>query len=138
MARLVVNAVLVRGGAVLLGRRSAHRKTYAGLWSFPGGHVETGETLDAALVREAREEIGVVPTVFRRWGAIADPKAPASDPVAYHLFVVDAWDGGEPVALGDEHSELRWFVARAACALPDLALDEYRRVFAEALRPPGA
>lgn len=78
MARTVVNAVLVRDGAVLLARHSAHRAAYPGLWSFPGGHVEPGETLEAALAREAGEEIGVVPTAFRPVGTIADPNAPRS------------------------------------------------------------
>jgi 8-oxo-dGTP diphosphatase len=50
VARTVVNAVLIDNGAVLLARRSAHREAYPGLWSFPGGHVEPRETLDAALV----------------------------------------------------------------------------------------
>lgn len=135
MARVVVNAVLVRGGEVLLARRAAHRKAYPGLWSFPGGHAEPGETLEAALVREAREEIGVAPTAWRRLGAIDDPDAPGGDSVVYHLYAVEAWDGGEPAALGDEHSELRWFSPREASGLADLALDAYRRVFEAAFRP---
>lgn len=141
MSRTIVNAVLVRDGAVLLARRSPHRATYPGLWSFPGGHVEESETLEAALVREVGEEIGVVPTAFRPLDAIADPNAPRADPVTYHLadpvtyhlFAVDAWSGGEPSLLGDEHSELRWSDLRTACDLPGLALDDYRRVFRMAL-----
>src|SRR5436190_8776587 len=60
--RNIVNALFVRDGAVLLVRRSPHRSTYPGFWSFPGGHVEPGESLAEALVREVREEVGVVPT----------------------------------------------------------------------------
>ena len=52
-----------------------------------------------------------------------------------HVYVVERWEGGEPVALGDEHSELRWFTPRAAFGLPDLALSEYRQVFADAFGP---
>lgn len=133
MARAIVNAVLVRNGAVLLARRSAHRASYPGLWSFPGGHVEPGETLEAALVREVGEEIGVVPAAFRPIGTIADPNAASADPATYHLYAVEAWSGGEPSALGDEHSELRWFDLRTASHLPDLALSEYRRMFTLAL-----
>ena len=133
MARTIVNAVLVRNGAVLLAKRGAHRAAYPGSWSFPGGHVEPGETLEAALVREAGEEIGVVPTAFRPIGTIADPNATETDPVTYHMYAVEAWSGGEPAALSDEHSELRWFGLEAASSLPDLALVEYRRVFRMAL-----
>jgi mutator protein MutT len=128
MSRTIVNGMLVRNHTVLLARRSGHRKTYPGLWSFPGGHVEAGETLDAALARELGEEIGIVPTAFRPVGRIADPNATSSDPITYHIYVVEAWTGGEPVALGNEHTELRWFDPRAAAQLPDLALGEYRAV----------
>lgn len=52
--RNIVNALFVRDGAVLLARRSPHRSTYAGLWSFPGGHVEPGEMLIEALALEQK------------------------------------------------------------------------------------
>lgn len=55
----VVAAVLVdRLGRYLLARRPAG-KPYAGYWEFPGGKVEPGETLQQALVRELREELGI-------------------------------------------------------------------------------
>lgn len=137
MARTIVNAVFVRNDAVLLARRSAHRAAYPGLWSFPGGHVEPGETLEAALVREVGEEVGVVPAAFRQIGTIADPNASSGDPVTYYMYVVAAWRGGEPSALGDEHSELRWFDLPTASGLPDLALADYRTVFRRALGLPS-
>ena len=57
----IVNAVLLKRRNVLLARRSPTRRAYADRWSFPGGHVETGENLEQALRRELREEIGVAP-----------------------------------------------------------------------------
>lgn len=51
---------------VLLARRPAG-KPYAGYWEFPGGKVESGESLDAALVRELHEELGIVVTRTCRW-----------------------------------------------------------------------
>lgn len=124
--RNIVNALLIRRGTILLARRSLLREAYPGAWSFPGGHVERGETLEAALVRELREEVGVAPTVHRFLRSIADPNAAADDPVTYHMYAVTAWQGGEPVILDDEHGELRWFGATDALSLPDLALGEYR------------
>lgn len=44
---------------VLISRRPAG-KTLAGLWEFPGGKVEPGERPEAALIRELREELGIV------------------------------------------------------------------------------
>ena len=124
--RTIVNALFVRDGMVLLARRSPHRSTYPGLWSFPGGHVEQGETLAEALVREVQEEVGVTPTTFSFLGIIADPNTAADDPATYHMYAVTVWDGGEPALRGDEHTELCWFKPTVAITLSDLALEEYR------------
>jgi 8-oxo-dGTP diphosphatase len=127
--RDIVDALFVRDGSVLLARRNAHRSTYPGLWSFSGGHVEPGETLIEALVREVREEVGITQTSFSFAVMIVDPNASETDPATYYLYVVAAWDGGEPALVGDEHTELRWFKLDDAFELVDLALDEYRPVF---------
>lgn len=56
---LVSAAALVDpDGRVLLARRP-EGKAMAGLWEFPGGKVEPGETPEAALIREMREELGI-------------------------------------------------------------------------------
>ena len=55
---IVVAAVVVRDGRVLLTRRAAGSHL-EGMWEFPGGKVERGEDLPAALVRELKEELGV-------------------------------------------------------------------------------
>lgn len=127
--RTIVNALLLRQGSVLLARRSPRRKAYPGLWSFPGGHVDAGETLEQALIRELREEVAVLPLVYGVVARIADPAAPS---VTYHLFAVSAWEG-EPRIIDDEHVALRWFTLEDAGALPDLAIEAYRPLF-DALR----
>jgi 8-oxo-dGTP diphosphatase len=132
--RDIVNALFVRAGTVLLARRSPHRSTYAGLWSFPGGHVEPGETLTEALVREVQEEVGVTPITFAFLGMIIDPNTAEDDPAIYHIYAVTAWDGGEPTLVGDEHTEFRWFSSKAASELPDLALQDYRPLLVDLLR----
>lgn len=58
----VVAAVIERGGRVLIARRLAAGHL-GGLWEFPGGKRQAGETLEAALVREIREELDVTVTV---------------------------------------------------------------------------
>ena len=61
----IVNGLLLRDRQVLMARRSANRRLSPNTWSFPGGHVEEGETLEQALTRELSEEIGVSPKTAR-------------------------------------------------------------------------
>jgi len=124
----------MREGTLLLARRGPRRVAYPGLWSFPGGHVEEGETLDEALVRELREEIGIHPMQYSLLRSFRDPNSGADDPVCYHMYAVTSWSGGQPTLCGDEHSELAWFAPWVAMALPDLALEEYRLLIAELFR----
>ena len=55
---LVAAAVVIRDGRVLLTRR-AEGQHLAGLWEFPGGKLEDGESPEAAVVRECEEECGI-------------------------------------------------------------------------------
>jgi 8-oxo-dGTP diphosphatase len=59
---VVAVALIDADGRVLLAQRPAH-KQLGGLWEFPGGKLNEGETPEAALVRELKEELGIdVPT----------------------------------------------------------------------------
>lgn len=55
---VVAVALLDADGRILLAQRP-EGKTLAGLWEFPGGKLEAGETPEAALIRELHEELGV-------------------------------------------------------------------------------
>ncbi len=56
---MVAAAVLIdTDGRVLLAQRPAH-KAHGGLWEFPGGKIDAGETPETALIRELREELGI-------------------------------------------------------------------------------
>ena len=61
-ATKVVAAVIERDGRILIARRPAGRHL-GGLWEFPGGKRQAGETPEAALVREIREELDAMVTV---------------------------------------------------------------------------
>jgi 8-oxo-dGTP pyrophosphatase MutT (NUDIX family) len=115
-------AIFVRDGRILLGKRAPHRASCPNCWDVIGGHVEPGETIEQALVREAEEETGLTPLRFVSAGRL-QPRA------VHHFFMVFDWRGGEPSALGDEHTELAWFTIEEACALDPLALPEYPSFF---------
>ena len=119
-----VGAILLSGGKLLLGRRAAHR-SYPDCWDIIGGHVEPGETIEQTLVREVEEETGVTPTQFVRLTSLR------AEGIELHIYRVDVWSGGSPALRGDEHVELRWFSVQAACALPNLATEQYVQVFRE-------
>jgi len=87
----VAAAVLLRGdGSVLLAQRPAG-KPYAGYWEFPGGKFEPGETPRDALVRELREELGIVVRRAAPW-FIQEFVYPHAH-VLLHFFRVFAWEG---------------------------------------------
>jgi uridine kinase len=121
--------ILFSDGKILLGRRAAHRRAYPNCWDVIGGKVEGGETVDLALSRELSEELGITPVDYVSIGSVEDNNRDARGRSTYHLFIVRDWAGGTPTAQNDEHSRLEWFDIDAACALPDLALAEYRMVF---------
>ena len=98
----VVAAVICRDGKILITRRldGAH---LPGLWEFPGGKVEPGETLKAALMREIREEVGVNVIVFDQCLSI-DHEYPRKS-VRLHFFNC-AIISGEPRLI--QVADLSW------------------------------
>lgn len=87
----VVAAVIYRAdGSYLLAQRPPG-KAYAGYWEFPGGKVEPGETLDAAIKREIREELDIEINVACPWLTRTHVYEHAS--VRLHFFRVREWQG---------------------------------------------
>ena len=87
----VAVGVLVRGdGDFLLTSRPAG-KPYAGYWEFPGGKLEAGEDVRAALDRELNEELGVRVDTAHAWHdeMVDYPHAL----VHLHFWIVSAWEG---------------------------------------------
>jgi len=107
---LLVSAVALIDvdGRVLLAQRP-EGKSMAGLWEFPGGKIEPGETPEAALIRELEEELGI-----DTWASCLAPLTFASHGYAdFHLlmplFACRKWNG-QPQAR--EGQTLKWVRAR--------------------------
>lgn len=119
MAKLLVvaaAALIDADGRVLLARRPAG-KAMAGLWEFPGGKLDDGETPEDALVRELREELGIE-TKASCMAPIAFASHPMPDRhLLMPLFALRKWTGA---ARAIEHDALAW-VRPAAFADFDLA-----------------
>jgi 8-oxo-dGTP diphosphatase len=63
---VAVGVLLAADGSFLLASRPPG-KVYAGHWEFPGGKLEPGESVEAALTRELHEELGIQVTHSQRW-----------------------------------------------------------------------
>lgn len=99
--RLCVDALLIRDGKVLLGRRSV--EPYKHQWNLPGGTVYRGETLEQALIRNVKQEVGFDVLSFRPF----DVCEFASPHVVSLVFQVDDFSG--EVLRGWQTSEIKWF-----------------------------
>ena len=104
-----VIAVLVHEGETLLVRRA--KPPDAGLWGFPGGRIEYGETVHEAALRELQEETSVRAEA-RDVITTLDIIDRSDDGVIRHHFILIAvrceWISGLPAA-GDDALEARWF-----------------------------
>jgi ADP-ribose pyrophosphatase YjhB (NUDIX family) len=125
--QLAVSGAIFRDGKVLLVRRA--RLPGKGFYSFPGGRVEFGESLQTALHREVDEETGLKIEIldFAGWREVL----PAAGGGHYLIMSFAArWTAGEPV-LNDEHDDFKWLAPEA---LGDLQLTGGLKEVIEAAR----
>ncbi|HEY5071799.1 MAG TPA: (deoxy)nucleoside triphosphate pyrophosphohydrolase [Caulobacteraceae bacterium] len=102
---LVVACALVDAdGRILIGKRP-QGKSLAGMWEFPGGKVEEGETPESCLIRELNEELGIgiteaclAPFVFTSHGY-------DSFHLLMPLYLCRRWEG---FAAAREHEAIAW------------------------------
>ncbi len=99
----VVAAVIERDGLYLLTQRKG-TAVFPLLWEFPGGRVESGETLSEALVREVRGRIGVTVNITEKLGENLHEYQDYD--VEMNLFICSLPDGVEPEVRGV--NDIRW------------------------------
>lgn len=95
---------LTRGDDVLLIKRSADRPVFPGLYNGVGGHVERGESVLAAALRETEEESGLRPSALWLCAAVAIDTGDTGTGIAMWVFRGEA--DGEPTA--SPEGEIGW------------------------------
>ena len=99
----VVGAIVERDGAVFAARRNIDRSA-GGLWEFPGGKIEPGESPEAALRRELQEELNVEVTV----GPFIDRSISDVGDARIELSCYAAQFVGEDPHSSSDHDAMQW------------------------------
>jgi ADP-ribose pyrophosphatase YjhB (NUDIX family) len=102
--KLVAGCLVIDAGRVLLLLRGNEPRV--GMWTFPGGYVDLGETPQDAATRETLEEVGMRVEAGATLGVYADPDNPIAAVVVYL-----ARPGVELPSLSPEATEVRYFAA---------------------------
>ena len=120
---VVAAALIAPDGSVCLQKRPLG-KAHAGLWEFPGGKLEAGESPDCALIREISEELGVeidpsslVPAAFAR---DSGDSLTNRQPLVILLYTCRRWIGEVQLIEGEA---IGWFAPTAIPALDMPPLD---------------
>lgn len=113
--QLIVAAALIGPAGTVLVQRRPHGRQMAGLWEFPGGKVEPGETPEQALVRELNEELGIKVAPSSLSPLTFATHVMADKVLTLLLFECRTWTG-EPRPLDSDY--LDWLEPRALHGLP--------------------
>ncbi len=107
---LVVAVALIDARCRILLQRRRIGGEHGGLWEFPGGKVEAGETLQTAVSREIEEELGVrldpVALAPLSFASDAELPPPPGQPYVILLYTCRSWQGEAECRDGEE---IRWF-----------------------------
>jgi 8-oxo-dGTP pyrophosphatase MutT (NUDIX family) len=133
--RLAASVVLLRGGddalELLLVQRTPHARFMGGVWVFPGGAVDAGETLEQAALRELAEEAAVAlpdgDGTLVPWSQWITPEVV---PIRYdtHFFLAAAPPDAAPRVDGEECVDWGWFAPAAALERLALAFPTRRQL----------
>ncbi len=118
--KLAVGVLVTKNGRLLLGRRAEGARE-AGRWSFPAGFVERGETVEAAAVRETREETGLEVDLDELVGVYSE----SGETVVLIVYAGSLVGGSEQA--DDDLDMLGWF---EPSELPELAFPRDYRIIA--------
>ena len=123
-----VGAVILKKGKILLEKRG--NDPGKGKWSIPGGLVELGESVKQTVVREVKEETGLIVSNPKHIDVVDNVEMDADGKIKYHFVIIDylvKLDGGTLKAASDAE-ELRWV---ALCDVEEYDLTKTFRAFFE-------
>ena len=116
----VVAAMVTRDGRFLMGKRSTHKAVAPGYWCAITGRIEPGESATAAVLRETREETGLV---VRAIEEIARTDTRDGSAIIQWWWAAPV-DAAPARLLGVEHSELRWVTVAEMYGLAPVFLED--------------
>jgi 8-oxo-dGTP diphosphatase len=116
----VTCAIIERDGLILAAQRRSEQ-AHGGLWEFPGGKVEPGETHEACLRREIQEELAMDIDILVAWPALTHHYPEKNLDLCLWPFRC-RWRSGEPQLLA--HQALRWLPPAALASLAWSAADQ--------------
>jgi len=100
-----VDIILRKGSNDILMEKRAF-DPFKGLYALPGGHVDYGETVEHAVLRELREECSLSGKLITILGVYSNPERDPRGQRISTVFIAD-WEGGEPKA-GDDAAFAEW------------------------------
>jgi len=102
---LATDGIILESGKVLLLKRAVY--PFQGCWELPGGHVEYGETVEAAVKREMKEELGVPVTIKKLFGVYSNLKSDPRHHAVSVIYLLKTPKG--KIKLSREDSEFKYF-----------------------------
>jgi 8-oxo-dGTP diphosphatase len=116
---LTVDGVLLEGNELLLIQRK--HDPFKGLWALPGGFVEYGETTEEAILREMKEETGLIVRIGELVGVYSDPNR---DPRGHTVSIVYLVERIRGTPCGGDDAVIAQFFNYES--LPALAFDHHK------------
>lgn len=119
--RVTTDAIIIKDNRIMLVLRKY--EPFKGKWALPGGHVEYGEMVEAAVAREAEEETGLKVEPVRLVGVYSDPNRDPRGHAIGLAYICEITGGS--LKAGDDAVDAKWWPLDA---LPELAFDHSKMV----------
>jgi 8-oxo-dGTP diphosphatase len=102
---LMVDGLIIERGRVLLEKRNHY--PFAGCWVLPGGHVDYGETVEKAVIRDMKEELDILVIIEKLFGVYSDPKRDPRYHTVSMVFLLKKVKG--KIKIDRESSDFKFF-----------------------------